>query len=433
MDPTLPDALKVVALEWRKAAPDLAAWAMRRLVNRRDQWLQFGPAARGADRPYTAFTLPARSRRGVDTVSVDKLERHFGSFRRQEIIGLHAVSKGGTCRWLAVDLDLHKPEDPGADALRAANWSAAEAWWARLEDDGAAPLLLDSNGIGGYHLFVLFPSPVPVDEAHALGRDLTDDWADHGLLRRPELYPKSPDAAASGGALRLPGLHHFRDHITRVYSGERDPDLRWLSGGAATEALLRAQGTCVPAPRRTPPRPPSAPDRVPAGEGPPADPDRPPVLVDLDGVLARYDGWNGATRLGAPIPGAQAFLDELRRRGPVHLFSARLATYDEETHREIEAWLAHHGLEVDRIVWGKPPALAVIDDRAVPCRPQAHGAAAFEAALRRLDDLRSGRPADGDLVRLLDAWPGLSAVQRHRIASAAAEGGAAPDRPDAHA
>ncbi len=37
------------------------------------------------------------------------------------------------------------------------------------------------------------------------------------------------------------------------------------------------------------------------------------VAIDLDGVLATYDGWKGADHIGKPIDGARAFLKELKR------------------------------------------------------------------------------------------------------------------------
>ncbi len=39
------------------------------------------------------------------------------------------------------------------------------------------------------------------------------------------------------------------------------------------------------------------------------------VCVDLDGVLAKLDKWEGVERFGPVIPGAQFFLEALRRVG----------------------------------------------------------------------------------------------------------------------
>lgn len=101
------------------------------------------------------------------------------------------------------------------------------------------------------------------------------------------------------------------------------------------------------------------------------------VAVDLDGVLARYDGWQGVDHFGEPLPGSRAFLRKLRETFEVVIFTTRC---NAELNREganllrnrVRDWLDAHGFEYDHIhaEQGKPPAVAFIDDRAVGCRPQ---------------------------------------------------------------
>ena len=93
---------------------------MERLVNRRDVWGQYSlllapHEAREQGRSYKAMTLPIASMRGQDMVTLDKLTRHFASRRqhRPQLIGLHAESKEGTSRWLAIDIDNHDLEAVG--------------------------------------------------------------------------------------------------------------------------------------------------------------------------------------------------------------------------------------------------------------------------------------------------------------------------------
>ncbi len=422
MDPTLPEHLKVIALEWRAEAPALASWAMAHLVNRDDRWVQFSPAPENEGRPYRAVTLPSRSRRGADRVSLDKLERHFGSFRRSNLIGLHATSHDGTCRWLFADIDLHSPDASSTARLAAANGQAARAWHQRLTAAGYDPLLLDSNGQGGYHLGVLFDRPYPVSDVYQFGEHLVADWQHFGLARRPELYPRSAASDSAGGALRLPGLHHYLDHITRVWSGSADG--LWLEGVGAARTLLQN----VPGPGPSLSRLPAAFVAEPRvhrlGRARPAQraqeideaPGRAPILVDFDGVLAQYNGFKGASVIGPPLPGMLQFLAELRRRAPVNLFSSRMATPTGRV--AIEAWLDRNGVTVDGLADPKPAALAIVDDRAVPCRPQVLGEAAYAAALSRIDGL-TGRPGahaqQSTLLLLLDAWPILDPDTRHRL------------------
>jgi hypothetical protein len=108
------------------------------------------------------------------------------------------------------------------------------------------------------------------------------------------------------------------------------------------------------------------------------------VCVDLDGVLAHYDGWKGEACIGAPLPGAKEFVAALREKYRVVLFTTRCKAdpFGDGEHRSvskavtvINAWLEKHGIEVDEIYHGqgKPMAAAYVDDRAVgvPSNPGA--------------------------------------------------------------
>ena len=101
------------------------------------------------------------------------------------------------------------------------------------------------------------------------------------------------------------------------------------------------------------------------------------VCVDLDGVLAKYDGWVAADVIGEPIEGAVEFVKWLLDRYEVVLYTARLSDEHRERDRNIALvaiykWLSDNGLD-DVEVWqwkGKPVASAYVDDRAVYCAPQ---------------------------------------------------------------
>ncbi len=423
MQTELPPHIRVQALAWREHSRDLARWAMDHLVNRDDVWGQFGPAPIGSERPYRVVTLPIRSRRGgAEKVSLDKLARHFGTLRRSHIIGLHAVSIQKTCRWLAVDLDVHKPELAGARERREANWRAAHAWRSRLEGLGYEPLLIDSNGVGGLHLWILFEQRAALADTHAFGERLIADWAQHGLWEPPELYPRSSTVKGLGAFLRLPGLHHYLDHMSRVWDGVVQNGL-WLEGEAAAEALLEVRPGPLPEVAALPGGGTGV--EVHYGEAPaydavvgePRDDGRHTIYLDLDGVLAGYDRFRHPTYIGEPLEGARAFVEQLRRRGEVVLYSGRLSSG--AGHDAVVAWLKRNGMEVDRLDASKPLASAFVDDRAVVCRPQAIGPAAFERALARIDVLLGREPAaeshDPSLVHVLDAWAMLSPEERQRI------------------
>lgn len=88
---------------------------------------------------------------------------------------------------------------------------------------------------------------------------------------------------------------------------------------------------------------------------------RPPrVCIDFDGVLNDYTGWKGADDLGAPAPGAAAFLRRIHGPYEVVILTTRPA-------RKVWDWLDAHNLrlDVDGVTDTKPPAFAYIDDRAI--------------------------------------------------------------------
>ncbi len=153
------------------------------------------------------------------------------------MIGLHAISADSTCRWFLIDIDQHGNDRA---ALAEANAKAAFGWDAELRRRGFHPLLLDSNGCGGFHLLVIFAEPVASHRAHAFATQFVQDYAARGLAQPPEVFPKQPDVNEQrryGNWARLPGRHHTRNHWTRVWDGSA-----WLEDQAAVDAILKVTG-----------------------------------------------------------------------------------------------------------------------------------------------------------------------------------------------
>jgi hypothetical protein len=120
------------------------------------------------------------------------------------------------------------------------------------------------------------------------------------------------------------------------------------------------------------------------------------VAVDVDGVLAKYDGWKGVDHVGDPIPGAVEFTKALSEICDVLVYTTRCCeeiNKPEKAHllvNRVRTWLDKHGFAYASI-WsgqGKPIAVAYIDDRGISCRPQEDDAA-FEVALQALRRLLS--------------------------------------------
>lgn len=70
------------------------------------------------------------------------------------------------------------------------------------------------------------------------------------------------------------------------------------------------------------------------------------IAVDLDGVIAEYDGWKGSNVIGVPKKGAQKYLQLLHDEGwIIIIFTARPPT--EANH--VEAYLLKWGIPYDAV------------------------------------------------------------------------------------
>jgi hypothetical protein len=405
---------EIIGEEWAARAPELAEWAMQRLVNRKDVWGQYTvltPAERRREgRSYKAMTLPRVEMRGHDMVTIDKLTRHFASrhHRKPQIIGLHTTSKEGTCKWFGIDIDMHDEGKTDAEDHARRNLNGAVNWWKELQVLDS--LLFDTNGQGGYHLWVLFAEPAPAIDVYAMVKAIAERWASNGLSEEPETFPKQPKDDHLGAWFRLPGLHHTNYHYATVWSGDDWLEDPWLSGNAAIDVILE----CVPGPP-----PPSAPeiyagdhrsrvtlktaDRVIEAE------DTTPtaaqrkrrfertgkarVCVDLDGVLCQRSSGSRTANFGEPFDGAVEFMTELAQKAEIIIYTSRLASENAGEKSEIkgliEAWLKDNRLPFDDIHMGggKPLAVAYVDDRGVSCRPADEGVNAFADAMKGIDKL----------------------------------------------
>jgi len=437
MDPNLPPTIQIIGKEWEARRRELAEWAMERLVNRHDVWGQYTSlSAREkltSKRSYKALTLPQKKMRGSDMVTLEKLSRHFGSLRRNHLIGLHAASTENTSKWLAIDIDMHEIDAVDAEDNARRNLIAATAWWEALQLRGYDPLLLDSNGAGGLHLMVLFAEPAPTENVYALGQEIIADWQARNLDEMPETFPKSArpvEGDKLGSWLRLAGLHHTQDHLTRVWSGDTWLDDPWQDGDAAIETMLNT------IPGATPPPPPEDDGAPPAKKkkkksakkSASSRRSRPEskkgkICIDLDGVLAHYQGWQGNEIIGEPIDGAVEFTRKVAEFATVTIHTARFSG-DEENDGKVEkllrAWLDENQLAYDEIHTGagKPRADAYIDDRAINCQPQEQGINAFASAelrARQLAEKKQGADADPLFAELVDHWARLTPDQRESL------------------
>ncbi len=409
---------EIIGEEWKQRAPELAEWAMQHLVNRKDVWGQYSvltPAERiKQGRSYKAMTLPRKDMRGEDMVTLDKLTRHFASrhHHKPQIIGLHAKSKQTTSKWLGIDIDCHDSDAVAAEDHARRNLTGALKWWHDFQKMGYDPLLFDSNGAGGYHLWVLFKEPAPTEDVYMLAKSIVTQWESNNLDEEPETFPKKVKEGSLGSWFRLPGLHHTREHYGKVWSGDDWLEDPWLDGHAAIDAIL----SVVPGPpppkakeqdrtprktRRSTLKEPSAREKPSARKKPLAkskkastrknrfkSTGKPTICVDLDGVLADRTYTKGKTTIGDPIDGAVDFTHELAEFAKILILTSRFSEIKtpqemEKMETAIRNWLDKHRFSYDEI-WtksAKPPAQAYIDDHGVYCCPKKEGIGAYKTAL----------------------------------------------------
>jgi hypothetical protein len=197
---------------------------------------------------------PQTTRRQQLTPEV--LGGHFAATCRQGLVGTYPADPNNRGRWGALDIDNHD-DDPGT---AAANERAARWWYRELVRLGFRPLLIDGNGNGSYHLWVLLARRVSAERLHHFLTGLGADHGRFGLAAPPEVFPRQPDVRATPGQLgnwlRLPGRHHQRNHWSRVWDGKA-----WLEGDRAIDFMLALTGD---APGLVPSSPPPPPGLVPS-------------------------------------------------------------------------------------------------------------------------------------------------------------------------
>lgn len=225
---------------WSQNCELLEVWTYHHLQNRDDVWGQYLPlsARRGGSKSFTAPADEERRYKGALTSGL--VERHYEGLDQGHLIGLHAISEQNSSRWLAIDIDQHSENDEDAAPT---NFLAALHWCRILSSMGFHPLLLDSNGAGGFHIWVLFCEAIPSWVAFHFAKWLIGNHLELHLLSAPETFPKQPHLSEScryGNWLRLPGRHHTRDHWTKVWKQSE-----WLAGAAAIKHLLQHTGDNV--------------------------------------------------------------------------------------------------------------------------------------------------------------------------------------------
>jgi len=202
--------------EWRENAGRLADFVLRNMVNRHDAFGRYRPLEQREQGKCLVERAP---------LTAELLERHFQGKEEADLVGLHVVDQDRRCRWVALDFDNHAK----LDEVAKVNLDDAIAIFRKAESVGLKPLLIDSDGGGGFHLLVVFERPIASVTAFRLAA-----WLAEGVDCKPESFPKGEklDPEQLGPWLRLPGRHHTNEHWSRVWNGES-----WVAGVDAIELI----------------------------------------------------------------------------------------------------------------------------------------------------------------------------------------------------
>ena len=252
---------------WQSHCRELAQWAWDRLAIKRDRHGLYSPAG-GASWTLSPLTM-------------DDLAAHFAG---EITIGCGTTSPDDQCLWVAWDLDNH-----GDDLPPDLNLKYAIVLMNRLAGLGFHPLVEDSDGRGGIHVWVLFREPIPAATAYRFSRHIAADYADHGVPAI-ECFPKNRSVKTTekecGHSLRVPGKHHKREHWSRFWG-----DGEWLDADESVAILLSAGGD-DPALICLPPEPekPSEPVRT-YDPGDTAEADVLSALFAIRNDDLEYDAW----------------------------------------------------------------------------------------------------------------------------------------------
>jgi len=216
---------------WHTRAEDLARWAMLRLVNRTDRCGRYSVNKEtGRAKPYA--DPPEAEDAKVGYLNHARLAQHFRATETRAVVGSYSYGADKFGKWLCIDIDNH---DDKGDPLANERYAVHVA--RRAAALGLCVLLYESNGRGGFHLWVLFDGAVAAALLRSLGNWLVRDFAAFGFEKIPEVFPKSDGATEWGNWVRLPGRHHTRDVWPRVWNGTE-----WVRDADAVEHVLALGG-----------------------------------------------------------------------------------------------------------------------------------------------------------------------------------------------
>lgn len=134
----------------------------------------------------------------------------------KSIIGVPAINPlDSTTRWGCIDIDNHSEE------IKDANWHTVHRICEILDQHDVSYICEDSNGKGGFHLWIVWDKPIPAyDCRRFLYWLLVKTKADphiHEVFPKQNTIPKD----GFGNFVRLFGKHYKHNHISRYWDGKK--------------------------------------------------------------------------------------------------------------------------------------------------------------------------------------------------------------------
>jgi hypothetical protein len=211
--------------QWIELAEQLQDFASSRFINRVDVCGTYVKKETEPDAPFSGFT--GSNLKPCDILSHFHGEIHENNGFLTTCIGAHTIDGTNFCKWIAFDVDRHDDR-----VTVEGNWQIVQSLLRSVESMGLKAVVEDSNGDGGFHIWIfLFPS-MPSTDAHALAAKIREDAGVYC-----EIYPKQAflDPGQKGNWLRLPGKHPNREHWSKFWDGNA-----WVGPQALLDAPVNS-------------------------------------------------------------------------------------------------------------------------------------------------------------------------------------------------
>lgn len=138
-----------------------------------------------------------------EPVTEELIRAHYAG---ETTIGLHTTGTNQTCKWGCWDFDSH-------GEVKIDHWENAKSLATNLSLQGMHPIIEDSNGRGGFHVWVIFDEPLPSAAVW--------EWMQGvPVVGDPERFPKQARINKFGNYVRLPGKHPKREHWSKFWDGD---------------------------------------------------------------------------------------------------------------------------------------------------------------------------------------------------------------------